>query len=77
MRTTTPWETKTSWGTARPTKTECLIEACAVEADCVVTVESEGLRLRYAACSEHGYDISWGLVEVAPSPLNRGLIGLG
>ena len=76
-RTTIPWNTKTSWGTVQPARGECLVEGCLTEADCEVRVESAGLPLRYAACSEHGYDISWGFVEAAPGSLNRGFIGLG
>ena len=73
-RTSTHLMTDFTWGTRRPEKSECLIEVCSIEADCEVTVESDGLRSRYAACSEHGYDIGWGTLAASPTPLNRGFI---
>ncbi|MDF2444609.1 MAG: hypothetical protein JWR01_2812 [Subtercola sp.] len=54
----------------------CLVEGCASVPDDELTLDSRGLRLVFAACSEHAQDIRWGAVLPPSTELaGRGLIG--
>jgi hypothetical protein len=54
---------------------ECMVDGCGSEPDDRLTVNSNGLLLVYAICSEHAQDFRWGAIAVTPAEVTRGLIG--
>ncbi|MEF2978712.1 hypothetical protein [Subtercola sp. YIM 133946] len=54
---------------------ECMIEGCRSDPDDRLTVNTNGLLLVYAVCTEHATDLRWNATAPVPTELTRGLLG--
>ncbi|MEA9986605.1 MULTISPECIES: hypothetical protein [Subtercola] len=57
-------------------KTACLVAGCGNSADDEITVNSHGILLAYAACSDHACEFRWGRQLPGDEVAARGLLGI-